>query len=247
MKQKLFTLLLAVAASIGITSAAITVRLDSRSCTEWSKVYIWAWTNSGNIFTTWPGQAVSKDAEGWYTYTFASNISSVNIIWSDGKNQTTDITGITASTCYALNGTVGHVGVAELVKLGDLYYNLNTTDRTAEVRYGGNDSSSIIIPASITYDAITYSVISIGHHAFSGCSGLTSVTIPNSVTSIGDWAFSKCTGLTSITIPNSVTSIGQDAFYNCTGLTSVTIPNSVTSIGQDAFYMQWFNLRDDWQ
>ena len=236
MKQKLFTLLLAVAASIGITSAAITVRLDSRSCTEWSKVYIWAWTNSGNIFTTWPGQAVSKDAEGWYTYTFASNISSVNIIWSDGKNQTTDITGITASTCYALNGTVGHVGVAELVKLGDLYYNLNTTDRTAEVRYGGNDSSSIIIPASITYDAITYSVISIGHHAFSGCSGLTSVTIPNSVTSIGDWAFSKCTGLTSITIPNSVTSIGQDAFYNCTGLTSVTIPNSVTSIGQDAFY-----------
>ena len=38
--------------------------------------------------------------------------------------------------------------------------------------------------------------------AFWGCSGLTSVTIPNSVTSIGDSAFTGCSGLTSVTIPN---------------------------------------------
>ena len=71
--------------------------------------------------------------------------------------------------------------------------------------------------------------------AFSGCTGLTSVTIGNSVTSIGYSAFSGCTGLTSITIPNSVTSIDNMAFYECSGLTSVTIPNSVTSIGDEAF------------
>ena len=76
----------------------------------------------------------------------------------------------------------------------------------------------------------------IGDYAFSGCSGLTSVTIPNSVTSIGSSAFSSCSGLTSVTIPNSVTSIGDDAFRGCSGLTSVTIPNSVTSIGWYAFY-----------
>ena len=76
---------------------------------------------------------------------------------------------------------------------------------------------------------------SIGDNAFSGCTGLNSVTIPNSVTSIGKEAFSGCTGLNSVTIPNSVTSIGSSAFYNCTGLTSVTIPNSVTSIGDKAF------------
>jgi len=79
-------------------------------------------------------------------------------------------------------------------------------------------------------------VTSIGNSAFSSCSGLTSVTIPNSVTSIGNYAFSMCSGLTSVTIPNSVTSIGNSAFRYCFGLTSVTIPNSVTSIGDEAFY-----------
>ena len=76
---------------------------------------------------------------------------------------------------------------------------------------------------------------SIGNSAFSGCNGLTSITIPDSVTSIGNHAF-YYTGLTNITIPDSVTSISYDAFYGCTGLTSVTIGNSVTSIGSYAFY-----------
>ncbi|MBO5844078.1 MAG: leucine-rich repeat domain-containing protein, partial [Bacteroidales bacterium] len=72
--------------------------------------------------------------------------------------------------------------------------------------------------------------------AFSGCSSLTSITIPNSVTSIERGAFSGCRSLTSVTIPNSVTSIRTSAFYNCSSLTSITIPNSVTSIGSSAFY-----------
>ena len=76
----------------------------------------------------------------------------------------------------------------------------------------------------------------IGEEAFNGCSGLTSLTIPNSVTSIGYRAFYGCSGLTSLTIPNSVTSIGENAFSGCSGLTSLTIPNSVTSIGKNAFY-----------
>ena len=60
--------------------------------------------------------------------------------------------------------------------------------------------------------------------AFHGCSGLTSVTIPNSVTSIGNWAFYECSGLTSVTIPNSVISIGVAAFDNCSSLQSIIIP-----------------------
>ena len=79
------------------------------------------------------------------------------------------------------------------------------------------------------------SLNSIGIFAFRGCSGLTSVTIPNSVTTIGNSAFYDCTGLTSVTIPNSVTSIGDGAFDRCSGLTSIAISNSVTTIGNKAF------------
>ena len=79
------------------------------------------------------------------------------------------------------------------------------------------------------------SVISIGNGAFSGCTSLTSITIPKSVTGIGENAFQNCTGLTNITIPKSVTSIGERAFDGCTSLTSITIPKSVTCIGEYAF------------
>ena len=75
----------------------------------------------------------------------------------------------------------------------------------------------------------------IGDYAFSGCSSLTSLTLPSSVTSIGGHAFEKCSGLTSLTIPSGVTTIDYYAFANCRGLTSLTLPSSVTSIGGHAF------------
>ena len=52
---------------------------------------------------------------------------------------------------------------------------------------------------------------------------------------IGDYAFSDCTELTSVTIPDSVTDIRWRAFYNCVSLKSVTIPKSVTYIDNYAF------------
>ena len=124
-----------------------------------------------------------------------------------------------------------------------LYYTI-TSSNTVEVTYYSSDNyfqnnnyvnGDVVIPSSVTNNSTTYSVTSIGEGAFSYCSGLISVTIPNSVTSIGDAAFYGCSGLTSVTIPNSVTSIGAVAFYKCSGLTSVTIPNSVTSIDESAF------------
>ena len=113
-----------------------------------------------------------------------------------------------------------HASLAYDCYVAGIYYNLDKAAGTATVTYYSRDlpsnsyayTGNVVIPSTFNYDGITYSVTSIGSSAFSGCTGLTSITIPSSVTSIGNGAFSGCTGLTSIEIPNSVTSIGNGAF-----------------------------------
>ena len=79
------------------------------------------------------------------------------------------------------------------VKIDGICYNLNSENKTAEVTYGvENYSGVVVIPSSITSEGKEYTVSSIGYDAFGFCSGLTSVTIPNSVTSIGKGAFAYC-------------------------------------------------------
>lgn len=111
-----------------------------------------------------------------------------------------------------------------------------TREKTNSPYYTTYPSGDLVIPATVTFNDITYNVTQIGAYAFLDCSSLTSVTIPDGVTSIGQHALQSCTGLTSVTIPDGVTSIGQHAFQYCTGLTSVTIPDGVTSVGNAAFH-----------
>ena len=147
-----------------------------------------------------------------------------------------------------------------------IYYNITSAgDMTVAVTYGGgyadlgtSYSGNVAIPPSVSYDGKTYRVTSIGNEAFSKCSQLMSVSIPESVTSIGfsafygcsslvtanipkavtivsNYAFSQCSSLKSIAIPESVTSINDGAFYGCTGLSSMEIPDNTVSIGEYAF------------
>lgn len=111
----------------------------------------------------------------------------------------------------------------------DLYDTINDTivyyDNGSRKLYIENQDITSVnqgtLPRSIANVYLPNSVTSIGKYAFSGYSGLTSITIPNSVTSIGLQAFSNCTRLTSITIPNQVTSFGDGVFSNCSRLTSI--------------------------
>ena len=126
----------------------------------------------------------------------------------------------------------------DLIQVDGIWYDFISKAKVAKVISGPAGikyANTITIPETVIYEDVEYHVTSIGNSAFSDCSNLTSITIPESVTSIGDYAFSDCSSLTSINIPESVTTIGNSAFSDCSNLTSIVLPKSVKSIGSSAF------------
>ena len=151
-----------------------------------------------------------------------------------------------AVSLFGIASTPASAAVGDNIIVGGITYKILTESGTTGIVQVGNTLPSspavptstqgaLNIPASVSYNGRSYTVTSIGDYAFSRCSSLTRITIPNSVTNIGAYVFGYCSSLESVTIPDSVTSIGNYAFANCNSLVSVTIPNSVTSIGDNTF------------
>ncbi|MBQ1191756.1 MAG: leucine-rich repeat protein, partial [Bacteroidales bacterium] len=69
---------------------------------------------------------------------------------------------------------------------GTLHYYISNGTATVYGYDWSAHPTNIVIPSTVTYEEITYSVTAIDYEAFSDCTTLTTITIPNSVTSIGD-------------------------------------------------------------
>ena len=159
-----------------------------------------------------------------------------------------------------IEGNSGGGGSFEVDNL--LYIIIDEDKHYVSVGQGSEPATGKVdIPSYVTNpdDGIEYEVTAIGDNAFSNCSNLTSISIPDVVTTIGHDAFSNCINLNTVTIPNSITSIGDRAFAYCydmksvtfdegsqlesigdeafayCGLSSLDIPESVTTIGDNAF------------
>ena len=118
------------------------------------------------------------------------------------------------------------VASAETVEIDGIYYNLYSDAKTAEVTSSNPKySGDVVIPETVSYNAVQYSVTSIGYKAFYGCNGLTSITIPNSVTSIGDYAFYYCYSLAVVISlnPTPPTTSKYGSFYSYTATLKVPI------------------------
>ncbi len=98
-------------------------------------------------------------------------------------------------------------------------------------RIGEDVPTNLVIPREIEGRPVKF----IGGGAFDGCTGMTSVTLPDTLVSIGDYAFTNCTGLTSIVIPDSVEYIGEGAFAGCRRLASVKLPDGLKRMENKLF------------
>ena len=181
------------------------------------------------------GECAFDSCTGFTSVTIPDSVTSIDYCAFKGCTSLESITlpfvgakaGVTSSDThqYPFGYIFGQYSYTGGVAAEQEYYGSSTSSTTSATYY---------IPSSLKSVTVTGGNILYG--AFSGCKGLTSVTIPNSVKSIGSSAFKSCEGLTSIIIPNGVTSIGVDTFRGCGGLTSITIPNSVTYLNGNAFY-----------
>ncbi|MDE5757118.1 MAG: leucine-rich repeat protein, partial [Allobaculum sp.] len=143
-----------------------------------------------------------------------------------GKATITATCGEMSASCEitAIEGT----GPKDAVKVGDYYYILNKTNKTAMVTwnnkgqqtgYNYQSLSDINIPSKITYSNVSYSVTSIDDYAFTDCPA-TTLVLPSSVTKLGNRSFEGAK-VKSVDL-SSVTEYDDAVFGDCPNLVSVT-------------------------
>ena len=219
------TLIAGCKASVIPTDGSVTIIGDSAfyGCTGLTSVTI---GNSVKSIGDW----AFRDCTGLTSVTIGNSVTSIGNCAFFGCTGLTSVTipdSVTSIGDMAFSGCTGLTSIRVNSQNKTYHSSGNCLIETAtKTLIAGCKASVIPTDGSVTR---------IGDSAFSGCTSLTGITIPDSVTSIGDYAFDGCTSLTSVTIPDSVTSIGNYAFYGCSSLTSVTIPDSVTSIGGYVF------------
>ena len=122
-----------------------------------------------------------------------------------------------------LTWELDEIGILTISGTGDMY-------DYSEEPAPWSEYSDII--TSITID---YGVTSIGTSAFTGCSNVQQINIPDSVEHIDPYAFSFCNGLHTVKLPASLTLISEELFAECANLKNIDIPDTVTEIGTNAF------------
>lgn len=117
-----------------------------------------------------------------------------------------------------------------------------STERMAElaaVPIGGGGSNKLAQIIERTVTEITAEdlpgVTTIGSYAFSNCSLLSKLELPNSIKSVGIYSFNGCAAIEEIVLPDSIEELNTSCFYNCSKLKKVIFNKGISKISHQAF------------
>lgn len=250
MKHKLFTLFLVLAASIGITNAAIV----NGSCGEnlsWSLD-----TDEGTLVITGYGEMTdwhSSNDVPWQPYLrYIKNVSFPEGLTSIGGMAFLECSRLTeviipTNVSSIANGAFRSCLSLTAINVVEENQNYSSVDG---VLYNKAQTILYIYPAGKQDNSfdVPENIVEFDSHAFEN-SYINSVSLPASLTNIGEYIFEECSNLTSINVAegNSIYSSedgilfnkNKTVLYKCPERKSGTynIPDNVTEIAQRAFYL----------
>ena len=159
-------------------------------------------------------KSVTQDGE--YVYFNLSDGTMITLPKHDKENIQFEDLQVKAICCKNWDtnndGELSYAEAAAVTDIGTAFYNNTNIIAFTELKY---------------FTGIT----EISDSAFSGCTALWKVVLPENVQTIGDYAFSGCSYLTNISVPNQVTRLGKSVFASCSSLLVAEIGSKVQSIG----------------
>ena len=119
-------------------------------------------------------------------------------------------------------------------EIGGVYYTLNGGENPTATVNNENATNctleNVVIPKTVTYEGVTYTVTAIADHAFSGNQGawgknqtIKTLTIADTVTSVGAHFLRECTSIEKVVINGAISAFYNGAFYKCSNLKEVVL------------------------
>lgn len=97
-------------------------------------------------------------------------------------------------------------------------------------------SGTLSLPATVTYDNMTYTLTAIAPSALADARDLEALLVPGTVTTIGSSMARGCTSLRVVELGDGLATLGSEAFVGCTALEAVVLPDNLRAVPRRCFY-----------